>query len=78
MLEDHVGEWWIASAEGVSGPAADQTQVSSVSWVTITSFDVGIGNGSITYMLAANPGVSGRNGTIIIGGKALGVKQKAG
>lgn len=49
---------------------------SSVGWVTTTSVNVGIGNGTVNYSLAANPGVSGRKGTIIIGGQAFAVKQE--
>ena len=49
--------------------------VSSVNWVTITSVNVGIGNGTVNYSVAANPGVSGRKGTILISGQAFAVKQ---
>jgi uncharacterized repeat protein (TIGR01451 family) len=50
--------------------------VSSVSWVTITSISVGIGNGTVSYSLAANLGVSGRKGAILIGNQEFAVKQK--
>jgi hypothetical protein len=50
--------------------------VSSVNWVTITSSSVGIGNGTVTYSVGANPGAAGRNATVIIGGQAFAVKQK--
>ncbi len=52
--------------------------VSSVGWVTITSANVGIGDGSVNYSVAANPGVPGRKETIIVGGQAFAVKQKGG
>ena len=46
------------------------------SWITITSLSVGIGNGTVTYSVATNPGNSGRSGTITIAGKTFNVKQK--
>ena len=51
--------------------------VSNRSWITITSVSCGISNGTISYSVGANPGPSGRSGTITIGGKTLTVKQKA-
>jgi hypothetical protein len=50
--------------------------VSNQSWITITSSSGGIGNGTVTYTVGANPGPSGRNGTITIGGKVFAIKQK--
>ncbi len=50
--------------------------VSNVSWITITSTCCGIGNGTVSYTVAANPGTSGRSGTITIAGKTFTVKQK--
>jgi len=50
--------------------------VSSASWLTITSASGGIGNGSVAYTVAANPGPSGRRATITIAGKIFSVKQK--
>jgi Viral BACON domain len=50
--------------------------VSSVSWITITSGNIGIGDGVVTYSIAANPGSIGRKGNIVIGGKTFVVKQK--
>jgi hypothetical protein len=50
--------------------------VSSVPWITITSAVAGIGNGTVSYTVAANPGPGGRAATITIGGKVFSVKQK--
>jgi uncharacterized repeat protein (TIGR01451 family) len=49
---------------------------SNAAWITITSVDIGIGNGSVTFSVAANPGPSGRTGAINIGGQSFKVKQK--
>ena len=49
---------------------------SNAAWLTVTSVDVGIGNGSITFSVAVNPGPSGRTGVITIGNQAFKVKQK--
>ena len=49
---------------------------SNAAWLTVTSVDVGIGNGSIMFSVAANPGPSGRTGVITIGNQSFKVKQK--
>jgi hypothetical protein len=51
---------------------------SSANWITITSSSVGIGNGSVTYTVAPNPGSVGRKATITVAGKAIAIKQKGG
>ena len=45
-------------------------------WITITSTNLGVGNATISYCVAANPGTSGRSSSMIIGGKTFSVKQK--
>jgi len=50
---------------------------SDAAWITITSDCCGIGNGQVTYNVAANPGPQGRVGTISVGGQNFKVKQKA-
>ena len=49
----------------------------NASWVTITSGNVGVGNGTVMYSVAANGGAGGRKATITVAGKAFSVKQKA-
>ncbi len=49
---------------------------SNVGWITITSVDIGIGNGSVTFSVATNPGPSGRAGIINIGNQSFKVKQQ--
>jgi len=49
--------------------------VANVSWITITSSPNGIGNGSLTFSVAANPGAA-RKGTITIAGQVFSVKQR--
>jgi hypothetical protein len=49
--------------------------VATVGWITITSSQVGIGNGTVIFAVAPNTG-SGRAGSIVIAGKAFAVKQK--
>jgi hypothetical protein len=50
--------------------------VSTVGWITITSANVGVGNGTVAYCVEANPGTSGRSGLVITAGKTFAVKQK--
>jgi hypothetical protein len=49
--------------------------VPTASWITITSQNVGVGNGSISFCVEANPG-AGRAESVIIGGRSFAVKQK--
>jgi Bacterial Ig domain/PKD domain/Divergent InlB B-repeat domain/Carboxypeptidase regulatory-like domain/Immunoglobulin domain/Glucodextranase, domain B len=46
-------------------------------WITITSGNGGTGNGTTGYSVAANTNASGRNATLIIGGRAYPVSQSA-
>jgi hypothetical protein len=48
---------------------------SNVNWITITSSRTGVGNGAVSYSVAANPDPRGRKGTITIAGKTFTVKQ---
>lgn len=50
--------------------------VSNVGWITVTSGNAGIGNGIVTYSVAANTSGSSRAGTIAVAGKIFSVKQK--
>jgi hypothetical protein len=50
--------------------------VSDVNWITITSNCCGMGNGSVTYSVAANTSGGGRRGTITVAGRVFTVKQK--
>ena len=50
--------------------------VSVADWITITSQNVGVGNGTVSYCVEANPGSSGRSGAVILAGKTFAVKQK--
>jgi hypothetical protein len=49
---------------------------SSVSWITITSNSSGIGSGTVSYTVDANPNTAGRKGTITVAGQTFSVKQK--
>jgi serine protease AprX len=51
--------------------------VSNDAWITITSGCCGIGPGTISYSVTANPGPSARNGTITVAGQVFPIKQKA-
>src|SRR5205085_1358177 len=48
---------------------------SSVSWITVTSACCGIGNGQVTYSVAANPDTVTRKGVITVGKQSFAVKQ---
>lgn len=48
----------------------------NANWITITSNCCDIGNNQVTYTVAANPGTTGRSGTITVGGVTFNVKQK--
>jgi hypothetical protein len=50
--------------------------VSDSNWITVTA-GTGVGNGTVSYTVAANPGPGGRAGTITAGGRVFTLKQKA-
>jgi len=50
--------------------------VSSAGWITITSQNVGVGNGTVAYCVEANAGAKGRGGLVIVAGKTFAVKQR--
>ena len=50
--------------------------VSTAGWITITSTNVGVGNGTVAYCVETNPGAPGRSGSVIIAGRTFAVKQK--
>jgi hypothetical protein len=48
---------------------------SNASWITITSGSSGVGNGTVNYTVAVNPGAT-RTGTITVAGQVFTIKQK--
>jgi len=51
--------------------------VSNAGWAQITSGTPGIGDGAVSYTVAANPGPGGRSATITVAGLAFRIKQKS-
>jgi hypothetical protein len=60
---------------GVTGCGA-WTAASNASWITITSPTSGIGNGTVTYSVAANSTYYLRSGALTIGGKTFNLSQQ--
>jgi hypothetical protein len=48
----------------------------SASWITITSSNIGIGNGAVNFSVASNTTGVSRKGTITIGNQMFRIKQK--
>ena len=46
-------------------------------WIAIQSGTPGVGSGTITYTLGANPGPSARTGAITIAGQHVAISQPA-
>jgi chitodextrinase len=63
----------VTAGAGCSWNAASDG--SNASWVTVTAGSSGIGNGTVSYALAANPNVAGRTGTLTVAGKTYTVTQ---
>jgi uncharacterized repeat protein (TIGR03803 family) len=53
------------------------TAISSVDWITITSTNSGLGDGTISYSAAANTNGPARVGTISVEGKTLTINQQS-
>ena len=45
------------------------------SWITVSSDDIGTGNGTVNFLISPNPGTRQRTGTITIAGQILTLKQ---
>jgi glucose/arabinose dehydrogenase len=60
------------------GSCPSWTAVANVPWITIVSGASGAGNGTVTYLVDANPGVPPRNGTMTIAGRTHDVQQAGG
>jgi glucose/arabinose dehydrogenase len=52
------------------------TATASASWITITSGNVGTGNGTVNFSVASNTGGIARKGSITIGSQVFKIKQK--
>src|SRR5439155_1689519 len=65
-----------AGSVSVTAPVGCTWAVSSsVNWLTVSSGASGTGNGTVTYLVAANTSINGRIGTIAIDGQTLTVMQ---
>lgn len=60
-----------------TGSECTWTATSNQPWITITSGSSGTGTGTVSFAVAANPGLA-RTGTIIIGGQTFTVSQPNG
>jgi hypothetical protein len=60
----------------VTAPSGCNWQaVSNASWITLTSPASGSGSGTVSYVVAANPGTAARTGNLSIAGQTLTVTQ---
>jgi hypothetical protein len=58
-----------------AGQGCSWQAISNANWVTITSGSAGVGNGTVSYTVAANTGPP-RKAVIIVAGKSFSIKQK--
>ncbi len=58
-----------------AGTGCNWTASSNAAWLTITSGSSGSGNGSVGYLVAANPVVNSRMGTLTVAGQTFTVTQ---
>ena len=56
-------------------PTSTTTTNNDTEWIIITSGSSGIGNGKVSYEVAANTGTTARTGTMTIAGKTFTVTQ---
>ncbi len=57
-----------------SGSSCSWSAASQVPWISLSGATAGTGNGSVGYVVAANPGTT-RSGTVLVGGHAFAVNQ---
>jgi BACON domain-containing protein/all-beta uncharacterized protein len=51
------------------------TASANASWISITGGSTGLGNGAVTYAVAANGGTSARTGTLTVAGRTVTITQ---
>jgi len=62
----------------VSPTACAWTAASNAGWITVTGGATGTGNGTVSYVVAANPHPNPRSGTLTIAGQTFTVNQDGG
>lgn len=72
------GDAATGSLQVTAPDTCDWTAVSSASWLTVTSWHTGIGNGTVDYAAAPNAGSASRTGRITVGGSSFTLTQLAG
>jgi len=73
-----VGPGAASATVGVlAGGGCSWTASSNTAWLTINSASSGSGDGTVDYSFAANPGSTGRSGTLTIAGQTFTVTQAA-
>jgi hypothetical protein len=65
------------SAAVTSNPGCAWTSTSNAPWITVTSGATGVGNGNVTFGIAANSSAA-RSGTLTIAGQTFTVNQATG
>ncbi|MEI6294238.1 MAG: BACON domain-containing protein, partial [Methanomicrobiales archaeon] len=60
-----------------SAPSLQWTAESDNWWITIINGNAGMGNGTVTFMVASNPETASRTGTITVSGQTFTVTQDA-
>ncbi len=66
------------SVQIITGSSCAWVATSNEAWITITSSTNGMGNGAVSYTVAANTTPSGRKAKITVAGKTFAIKQKGG
>jgi hypothetical protein len=61
----------------MAGSTCGWTATSTAQWISVTAGATGMGNGSVSYSVAANTG-GARSGTVTIAGQTFTVNQAAG
>jgi Subtilase family/Viral BACON domain/Putative binding domain, N-terminal len=60
-----------------AGPRCSWKAASNENWITFTTSGAGVGDQTLSFTVAANPGTSRRKATITVGGTSFNIKQKA-
>lgn len=63
------------TATVVTGDSCGWTANSTASWVVVNGNTQRTGSGSVTFTIAANPGIVARSGTLAIAGQSLSISQ---
>jgi hypothetical protein len=75
LIQTVAASAWTGSVSLTTTAACSWTATSDASWIAVTSGDSGSGNGTVNFIVAANPATLPRSGTLTVAGRPITINQ---